>query len=206
MTSSSSNLPHRKRCHYSAYLLSSHSDQIKNINEKTKTRVRKEDRSHIWSSREQSHQDTLFSILSDCAPSAIKSAKFFTARWIKSKNCSLWNEVGLVRTLGIQRWYSKDFQVSNIPEKPSIVISLKREDTLSVPEPLYSSGCIPPQSYFRMTSRSQCWPRSPSSMMCERWNAANPSDRRLPDQTKVNLRFRWGGKHSHPIKLWVSKH
>lgn len=32
--------------------------------------------------------------------------------------------------------------MSSIPEKPSIVIKLKREDALSVPEPLYSTSVI----------------------------------------------------------------
>lgn len=86
--------------HYS--VLSSHSDLIKDISGKMKAHLRKEDWSRIWSSREHSHQDTLSSIPSDYAPSAIKSAQIFIAHWIKSKNCSLWNESGLVRTLGIQ--------------------------------------------------------------------------------------------------------
>lgn len=58
---------------------------------------------------------------------------FFHWHRIKSKNCSLWNEVGLVRTFRIQSQHSRDFQVSRMPKSPSILINLERTDNLSVP-------------------------------------------------------------------------
>lgn len=61
------------------------------------------------------------------------STFFFYWHWIKSKNCSLWNEVGLVRTFRIQSQHSRDFQVSIMPKSPSILRNLERTDNLSVP-------------------------------------------------------------------------
>lgn len=113
---------------------------------------------------------------------------FFHWHWIKSKSRSLWNEVGLVRTFRIQSQHSRDFQVSNMPKSPSILVNLERTDKSKRAQ----SHSTPPQSYFRTTSRSRCWPRSTSRMICELGTAAKPSHRRFPDQTTVNLHGRWG--------------
>lgn len=119
-----------------------------------------ENRCRTWSIREQPNPERpLLHSIRSCSP-AIDSAHFFHWHWINSKNCSLWNKVGLVRTFRIQSQHSRDFQVSSMPKTPSILRTLERTDNLSA-----QNHSTPPQSYFRMTSRSRCWPTSTSSMI-----------------------------------------
>lgn len=133
LVSSSFNLPHKTAAITLQHLLSSHSDPIKNINGKNKEifKQRKYKSYMKYQRADQARHSLLHSTRLIPLPSM--QHIFFYLHWIKSKNRSLWNEVGLVRTFRIQSQHSRDFQVSSMPKSPSILINLERTDNLSVP-------------------------------------------------------------------------
>lgn len=102
-----------------------------------------------------------------CSPAIDSAHFFFHWHWIKSKNCSLWNEVGLVRTFRIQSQHSRDFQVSIMPKSPSILRNLENRQ----PEPLYSTSVV----LEKDIKESVLTQIHKQYDLCEFGNAANPS-------------------------------
>lgn len=96
---------------------------------------------------------------------------FFHWHWIKSKNCSLWNEVGLVRTFRIQSQHSWDFQVCSMPKSPPILRNMERTDNLSMPRAtLLHLGRF--SEWLQGVGVNRIYKQYD---LCELWNAANPS-------------------------------
>lgn len=151
-----------------------------------------ENRCRTWSIREQPNPERpLLHSIRSCSP-AIDSAHFFHWHWINSKNCSLWNKVGLVRTFRIQSQHSRDFQVSSMPKTPSILRTLERTDNLSA-----QNHSTPPQSYFKNDFKESVLTHIHKQYhLCERWNAANPSTG--DSQTRPQQTYMAGGVKRTP--------
>lgn len=185
-----------------SHLLGSQSNPMNNIHGEKQRYLSEENRYHTRSIREQPNPErSLLHSIWFCS-SAIDSAHFFFHwHWIKSKSCSLWNEVGLVRAFKIQSQHSRDFQVSSMPKSPSILRNLGRTDNLSVPratllhlsrisEWLQGVGVDPdPQAVWSVWALERCQ----SFYM------------RFPDQTTANLHGRWAEVHARHTDLWTTK-